>query len=257
MLLAIDVGNTTITFAVFDGDRILADWRVGTVSRRTGDEYAALMLILFGEQGLAFKDIDGVAISSVVPVTIDALVRFSKKHLGVADPMVLGPDVEFGIKVDYHPTTDVGADRIANAVAAHAKYGGAVIVVDFGTATTLDAVSASGDYLGGAIAPGIQISLEALFSRAARLTGVQLVAPGKAIGTSTVESLQSGIIHGFAGQVDALVDRFKAEMGEAKVVATGGLAEIIAAHSRTIECCDELLTLEGLRLVWQRVRKHT
>ena len=257
MLLAIDVGNTTITFAVFDSDKIRADWRVGTVTRRTGDEYAALMLILFGEQGLAFKDIDGVAISSVVPATVDALVRFSRNHLHIGDPMVLGPDVDFGVKVDYHPISDVGADRIANAVAAHAKYGGAVIVVDFGTATTLDAVSANGDYLGGAIAPGIQISLEALFSRAARLTGVQLTAPEKAIGTSTAESLRSGIIYGFAGQVDALVDRFQAEMGGgAKVVATGGLAEVIAAHSRTIECCDDLLTLEGLRLVWERTRKR-
>ena len=256
MLLAIDVGNTNITFAVFDNGAIRADWRVGTVARRTGDEYAALMLVLFGEHGLSFADIDGVAISSVVPATVDALVRFSKRHLEVESPMVLGQDTDFGVKIHYHPISDVGTDRIANAIAAHAKYGGSVIVVDFGTGTTLDAVSAEGEYLGGAIAPGIEISIEALFARAARLTGVRLIAPDKAIGTTTAESLQSGIIFGFAGQVDALVERFQAEMGGgAKVVATGGLAEVIAPHSRTIQLCDDLLTLEGLRLIYERAGK--
>ncbi|MCE5198541.1 MAG: type III pantothenate kinase [Armatimonadota bacterium] len=258
MLLAIDVGNTNITFAVFDGDILRADWRIGTDTRRTGDEYAALLLILFGEQELSFLHIDGVSISSVVPAAVDALVRFSRKHLKVAEPLVLGPDIDLGIKVNYYPVTDVGADRIANAAAAHVKYGGKVIVVDFGTATTLDAVSEDGEYLGGAISPGIQISLEALFAKAARLTGVPLTAPAKAIGTTTAESLQSGIIFGFAGQVDALVDRFQTEMGGgAKVVATGGLAELIAEHSRTIEVCDDLLTLEGLKLIYQRTRTYT
>jgi type III pantothenate kinase len=255
MLLTIDVGNTNITFAVFDGCEIRADWRIGTVARRTGDEYAALLLVLFGERGLSFADINGVAISSVVPATVDSLVRFSKKHLKVDSPLVLGSEIDPDMKINYEPKSDVGADRIANAIAAHAKYGGKVIVVDFGTATTLDAVSADGEYLGGAIAPGIQISLEALFSRAARLTGVQIAAPEKAIGTTTTGSLQSGIVFGFAGQVDALVDRFQDEMGgDAKVVATGGLAEIIAEYSRTIECCDEMLTLEGLRLIYEKMR---
>lgn len=254
MLLAIDVGNTNITFAVFEGEQIRADWRIGTVSRRTGDEYAGLLISLFNGRGLKLSDIDGVIISSVVPAAVDALTRFSRKHLGIASPLVLSADMDLGIKVNYHPLSDVGADRIANAIAAHAKYGGKVIVVDLGTGTTLDAVSEDGEYLGGAIAPGIQISLEALFSRAAKLTGVRLIAPDKAIGDTTAGSLQSGIIFGFAGMVDALVDKFQAEMGGgAKVIATGGLADVIADHSRTIECCDELLTLEGLRLIYERM----
>lgn len=252
MLLAIDVGNTNITFAVFDGETLRADWRIGTVQRRTGDEYGALMLNLFGLKSLSFGDIRTVGISSVVPQAVDALVRFSRKHLRV-EPLVLTPDIDLGIRVNYHPASDVGADRLANAIAAHAKYRAKVIVVDFGTGTTLDAVSEDGEYLGGAIAPGIQISLEALFARAARLTGVRLVAPQKAIGDTTACSLQSGIILGYAGLVDALVDRFQDEMGGgARVIATGGLAEVIAPHSRTIESCDELLTLEGIRIICTR-----
>lgn len=256
MLLAIDVGNTTITFAIFDGDTLRADWRIGTVNRRTGDEYAALMLGLFSQEGITFADIDGVVISSVVPAIIDPLTRFARRRLKVESPLVLSPEMDLGITISYSPVTDVGADRLANAVAAHAKYGGKVIVVDLGTATTLDAVSEDGEYLGGAIAPGIQVSLEALFARAARLTGMQLAAPERAIGDSTIGSIRSGVIFGTAGQVDALVDRFQQEMGGgAKVVATGGLAGLIAAHSRTIQFCDEMLTLEGLRLVYERSRR--
>lgn len=254
MLLAIDVGNTNITLAVFHGADVRADWRIGTVARRTGDEYAALLHALFTERGLGLGDIDGVVICSVVPAAVDALVRFVERHLSVESPLVVSPEMDLGIEIDYHPITDVGADRLANAVAAHAKYGGKVIVVDFGTAMTFDAVSDDGRYLGGAIAPGIQISLEALVSRAARLTGVRLIAPDKAIGNTTVGSLQSGMIFGFAGQVDALVERFQQEMGGgARVVATGGLADVVAGHSRTIECCDELLTLEGLRMIHERL----
>lgn len=257
MLLTIDVGNTNIAFGVFEGDTLRADWRIGTVKRRTGDEYGALLLNLLRLKRLSFSDINGAAISSVVPGAVDALVRFSQRHLGL-DPLVLTPDMELGIKVNYQPIGDVGSDRIANAIAAHAKYGGKVIVVDLGTGTTLDAVSEDGEYLGGAIAPGIEVSLEALFARAAKLTGVRLVAPDKAIGDTTAGSLQSGIIFGYAGMVDALVDRFQNEMGGgAKVVATGGLAEVIADHSRTIECCDELLTLEGIKLIYQRTARKS
>jgi len=255
MLLAIDVGNTNITFGVFDGPAIKADWRIGTVVRRTGDEYAGLLISLMADRGLRLGDVDGIIISSVVPAAVDALIRFSRKHLRIESPVVLSPEMDLGIKVNYHPKGDVGADRIANAIAAHAKYGGKVIVVDLGTGTTLDAVSEEGEYLGGAIAPGIQISIEALIARAAKLRGVPLVAPDKTIADTTAGSLQSGIIFGFAGMVDALVNRFQEEMGGgAKVIATGGLADVIAGHSRTIDCCDELLTLEGLRIIYERTR---
>ncbi len=213
MLLTIDVGNTSITFAVFKGDEILADWRIGTVARRTGDEYAALLCMLFREKNIEFSDIDGVVISSVVPVVVDALLRFSRKSLGIETPLVISSEIDLGIKVQYNPISDVGADRLANAVGARAKYGGKLIVVDFGTAITIDSISEDGEYLGGAIAPGLQISLEALFSRAAKLTGVTLCPPRKAIGDSTAESLRSGIILGTTGLVDELVRRFQKEMG--------------------------------------------
>lgn len=256
MLLATDVGNTNITFAVFEDSNLRADWRISTQVNRTGDEYAAFLMGLFSEVGLKFANIDGAVISSVVPAAVDGLTRFCRKHLCIDTPLVLSPEMDLGMKVRYSPVTDVGADRIANAIAAHEKYAASVIVVDFGTATTLDAVSAEGEYLGGAIAPGIQISLEALLSHAAKLSGVSLVPPAKAIGESTSASLQSGMVFGFAGQVDALVDRFQDEMGgQARVIATGGLAPLIAEHSRTIEECDELITLEGLRIIYNRLRK--
>ncbi len=255
MLLAIDAGNTNTTFAVFDGERLAADWRIGTVTSRTEDEYGVLLYGLFSRDGLSFDTIEGVAISSVVPATIFPLVKFSKVYLGVDDPLVLGKGVDGGIEIRYNPVTDVGADRIANAVAAHETYGGPVIVVDFGTATTFDAVAADGAYLGGAIAPGIETSVEALVAKAAQLRRVQFVRPPSAIGTSTVESLQAGVVFGFAGQTDGIVHRFKEEMGEAKVVATGGLAGLIAEESKTIEVVDPLLTLRGLRLIWERAKR--
>jgi type III pantothenate kinase len=254
MLLAIDVGNTNITFAVFDGSRLVADWRIGTVVRRTEDEYYVLLAELCRRDGISLDQIDGAAISSVVPATIFPLVKLAKTHLSIENTLVLtGEDT--GIEVRYFPKTDVGADRLANAVAAHKIYGGPVIVVDFGTATTFDAIAADGSYLGGAIAPGIETSVEALFAKTAQLRRVQYIRPETAVGKTTLESLQSGIIFGFAGQVDGIVARIKKEMGEnTRVVATGGLAGLIAKESTTIEEVNQLLTLEGLRLVYERRR---
>jgi len=254
VLLAIDVGNTNTTCAVFDGERLAADWRIGTVARRTEDEYSALFSVLLERDGLAFDQIDGAAISSVVPAAIFPLVKFARLRLHIENPVVLSAE-DAGIRVNYLPKTDVGADRLANAVAAHAFYGGPVIVVDFGTATTFDAVGADGTYLGGAIAPGIETAVEALVAKAAQLRRVQYVRPPSAVGKTTVESLQSGVLFGFAGQVDGIVARFREEIGaEARVVATGGLAELIASESRTIQEINPLLTVQGLRLVWERRR---
>lgn len=254
MLLAVDVGNTNITFAVFDGDTLVTDWRVRTVARRTEDEYSVLLLGLFARDGLKFDAINGVAISSVVPSAVFPLTKLAREVFHDHNPLVLSGE-DAGIEVTYSPRTDVGADRLANAVGAHAIYNGPVIVVDFGTATTFDAVAADGSYLGGAIAPGIDTAVEALVSRTSQLRRVQYVRPASAVGTSTIESLQSGIIFGFAGQVDGIVERFKQEIGqEARVVATGGLAGLIAAESKTIEEVNDMLTLHGLRLIYEKRR---
>lgn len=258
MLLALDVGNTNIAVAVYRGSGEQAElagcWRLRTDPERTSDEHGATLLALLSHSGIAAAEIDGVAISSVAPTLHDTLEELSQRYFR-CNPLFVGAGTDAGIAIRYHPPSDVGADRICNAVGAFARYGGPAIVVDFGTATTLDAIGRNGDYLGGAILPGIGISMAALYSRAARLFRVEAAAPPRAIADNTVAAIQSGMVYGFAGQADAMVERFREELGgSAHVIATGGLAELIAAHSRAIQHVDSLVTLDGLRRIFERHR---
>ncbi len=254
MLLALDVGNTNLTIGVFDGERLIADWRVRTDRDRTTDEHGILLTNLLEHGRMQRKQITGLAISSVVPTMNEGLQRLSTRYID-AEAFLVGPNSDFGIGIHYQPPTDVGTDRLLNAVAALQQYGGPAVIVDFGTGTTFDAIAANGDYLGGAIAPGIGIATDALFQRASRLYRVELAFPPSAVGTNTVEALQSGIMFGYAGLVDSLVGRFRAEIGaDAHVIATGGLAETIKSESKTIQVIDQFLTLNGLRILWERNR---
>jgi type III pantothenate kinase len=248
-LLAVDVGNTQTVVGLYQDGDLVRHWRLATEPQRTGDELA----ILF--RGLVELDsVDGLCLASTVP----ALVRSYEELAGSADValLVLGPGVRTGVPVRYDNPHEVGPDRIANAVAARERYGAPCVVVDFGTSTNFDVVSAEGEYVGGVLAPGIEVSMDALFERAARLVKVDFVAPDTAIGKTTESALRSGLVYGFAGQVDGIVERIRAEVGDgaAPVVATGGLAELIAPHTKTISTVDPELTLQGLRLVWLRNR---
>ncbi len=250
MLLAIDVGNTNVTFALFDGEKLAADWRVTTHRERTGDEIGVELKQLFALRGLELDIVTGVVISSVVPNLNAPLIEASKRYLH-RDPVMVGPGVKTSVRVRAENPKEVGADRIANALAAYTKYGGPVIVIDFGTAVTYDAISAEGDYLGGAIAPGVEISLDALVSQTAMLRRVEPVAPDSVIGRNTVTSIQSGLVWGFVAQVEGMVKRMVAELGgSARVIATGGQAALVAGLTHVIEETDPLLTVEGLRLIY-------
>lgn len=250
MLLAIDAGNTNIVLGIYQGEKLLEHWRVSTDRQKTADEYGILMRNLFEFRGHKFQDITAIAIASVVPPLMSALERMSRDYFGVV-PLVIGPGVKTGMSIKFDNPKEVGADRIVNAVAAYEIYGGPLIVVDFGTATTFDVVSSKGEYIGGAIAPGIGISTEALFTRAAKLPRIELVKPPTVIAKNTVNGMQAGIVYGFVGQVDGIVQRMQRELGEKPyVVATGGLAELIAADSETIQKVDPWLTLEGLRMIY-------
>lgn len=255
MLLAVDVGNTQTVVGLMEGGAVVDHWRIATVRHRTGDEIAGLLQGFFSLRGARLRDeVDEVGIASVVPRLTVQWTEMCAKHLGVT-PFVVGPGVRSGMRIAMKNPTEVGADRIVNAVAAYETYGGPCIVCDFGTATTFDVISAEGDYLGGAIAPGIEVSMEALTTRAAKLVKVELVEPEHAIGKATAESLQAGMVYGFAGQVEGVVHAIWDELGErAQVVATGGLAELIARHTPVISAVDPFLTLRGIDIVMRRQR---
>ena len=249
MLLAIDVGNTHVVAGVFDGESLVADFRLHTDDRTTGEEFGLLLLGLLERRDITPSQVQAVVVSSVVPALSRTMEDASRACFD-REPLVVGPGVRTGVRIHYDDPRQVGADRIANAVAAQHLYGGPAILVDFGTATTFDAIGAAGEYLGGAIAPGIQISHDALVSHAARLSRVELTAPDSVIGRNTVESMQSGIVFGHASLVQGLVSRMKAEMGgAAKVIATGGLTAVMAPLIDVIDVVDERLTLTGLRLI--------
>jgi len=250
MLLAIDVGNTQTVFGLFDGQTLTEQFRVGTDRSHTGDELAVMLRAFVDLGALA-----GIVLSSSVPPLVREYEAFAERWAG-ADLLVVGPGVPTGLAVRYDDPREVGPDRIANAVAARERHGAPAVVVDFGTSTNFDVVNAAGEFAGGVLAPGVEISMDALFARAARLPKIPFEAPDRVISQTTTAALQSGLVYGFAGQVDAIVDRIRVELdaADAPVVATGGLADLIAPHSATITAVDRELTLQGLRLIWEKNR---
>lgn len=254
MILVVDVGNTNIVMGIYKGEKLISNWRISTSSERTSDEMGLLLLQFFNHAQVNPNDVKDVIISSVVPPVMYALELAINKYIN-SEPLIVSSKIKTGINILYDNPKEVGADRIVNAVAALKLYGGPIIIVDFGTATTFCAITADGDYLGGVICAGIKISMDALFARAAKLPRVELVRPNKIIGKNTIESMQAGAIYGYAGQVDYIVSKMQEEMGgDVKIVATGGLARLIAQESKSITEINGKLTLEGLRLIYEMNR---
>jgi len=252
MLLAIDIGNTNIVLGLYQGKKLLTHWRLATQSDRTADEYGVLIGQLISVEGFRCGQIGAIAASCVVPPMLTMTQELARKFFKL-DPLIVGPGIKTGMPILYESPKDVGADRIVNGVAAYEKYRDGCIIVDFGTATTIDLISKKGEYVGGAIAPGLSIALEALVQRAAKLPRIEIVKPKEVIGKNTVSSIQAGIFFGYAGLVDGIVRRMQIEHGApCKVVATGGLAALIAPECSTIGEVDDFLTLNGLRIIYER-----
>jgi type III pantothenate kinase len=253
MLMVVDVGNTNTVLGIYRKDELLSHWRLSTERDRTADEWGILIRSLFGSDEMSNATVTAIAISSVVPPARPALEEMSLRYFGI-QALFIEATMDLGMPVRYHPPADVGADRIVNAVAAYHEFGGPVIVVDFGTATTFDAISSEGEYLGGVIAPGIGISAEALFLRAARLPRVEIRPPSSVIGNTTIGSMQSGLYWGYAGLVDGILRRMKRELENPYVVSTGGLAELIFPACEEIDSVEKNLTMEGMRLIHERLK---
>jgi type III pantothenate kinase len=253
MMLAVDIGNTNIVLGVYRKRELLHHFRLSTARQSTVDEYGVLIHNLFHMSNISFKDVEGVIISSVVPPLVQVIVEMCVKYIG-KDPLLVGPGIKTGLNLRYENPREVGADRIVNAVAAIEQYKCPLVVVDFGTATTFDCIDAGANYLGGAIVPGLGISTEALYQRASKLPRIELEKPKKVIGRNTVHAMQAGIIFGYAGQVEGIVRRIKQEMNVPvlKVIATGGLAPLIAGETDCIDEVNPMLTLEGLRIIYDR-----
>jgi len=255
MLLCIDLGNTNITLGAYDGDELVCHWRINTDHHKMPDEYGMLLLGLLAHSGHRPQAVSSICLCSVVPPLTGILEEVCRRYFDRV-PLVVDAGVKTGVTIRYDNPHEVGGDRIANAAAVYRLYGGPACVVDFGTATTFDAISREGDYLGGAIAPGIGIAAEALFAKAARLPRIDLVRPPRAVGSNTVHSMQSGLLFGYAGLVEGVVARFRAELGDdMQVIGTGGLVEVVARETKVIQRSDPWLTLRGLRIIWDLNQK--
>lgn len=255
MLLVLDIGNSNIVMGTYEGKKLVRHWRISTDRQKTGDEYGILMNSLFNYQGIQMEDIDDIIISSVVPPLVVPITKMCERYFHI-HPIVVGPGIRTGIRLNYENPRAIGADRIVNVVGAYEQYGGPLIVIDIGTATTFDVVAENGDFLGGVIAPGLGTSADALFQSTAQLPRIELVPPKNIICRNTIQGMQAGVVFGFVGQIDEIVRRIKAEMGcPMQVIATGGFGRMIAKESSTIDRVDHFLTLTGLQVLYERNHK--